>query len=142
MKPVRKTSKARKRPTDYEGPEQIAFMLWLKVHYPWAEEVCIHVPNGGSRNKIEAAKLKKQGVKAGFPDLVFFLPRGEYHGLAIEFKATPPNDADVQTNQKEWLQRLTDQGYKAVVARGYDEIRQVFKDYISEPAPHVRKAVA
>ena len=28
----------------------------------------IHIPNGGSRNLIEAAKFKKMGVRAGTPD--------------------------------------------------------------------------
>lgn len=33
--------------------------------------VWCHIPNGGSRNKIEAARLKAQGVKPGVPDLMF-----------------------------------------------------------------------
>ena len=45
-----------------------------------------HIPNGGTRNKIEAANLKRQGVKSGVPDLCFPLARGKYHGLYIEMK--------------------------------------------------------
>lgn len=33
------------------------------------------VPNGGYRNLVEAARFKKQGVRAGVPDLCFVLPR-------------------------------------------------------------------
>lgn len=33
-------------------------------------ELLHHCPNGGSRNKAEAVKLKQMGVKAGIPDLV------------------------------------------------------------------------
>lgn len=46
-----------------------------------------HIPNGGSRNIIEATKLKKMGVKAGVPDLQLIVPNGEVHGLWIELKA-------------------------------------------------------
>ena len=46
-----------------------------------------HIPNGGSRNKLEASNLKKQGVKAGVPDLFLPVGRGSYHGLFIELKS-------------------------------------------------------
>lgn len=53
------------------------------------------IPNGGSRHKAEAGKLKATGVKAGVPDI--FLPATRYfdagygrielmHGLFIELK--------------------------------------------------------
>jgi len=45
----------------------------------------VHVPNGGKRNKREAARLKGLGVRAGFPDLiVLWHPRGI---ALIELKA-------------------------------------------------------
>ena len=75
-------------------------------------------------------------MKAGFPDLVFFIPRHGYHGLIVEFKATPPRDAPVQQNQKQWIQRLVDQGYKAQVVRGIDELKRLFEEYITEPELH------
>lgn len=36
------------------------------------------VPNGGSRNIIEAANLKAQGVMAGVSDLILLLPKKVY----------------------------------------------------------------
>ena len=41
-------------------------------------ELLYHVPNGGSRNKAEASKLKRMGVRAGVPDLVLPVPRAGY----------------------------------------------------------------
>ena len=49
----------------------------------------IHVPNGGSRNVIEARKLKRMGVTPGVSDFIIFTPPkdlGFIHG-AIELKA-------------------------------------------------------
>ena len=37
-------------------------------------ELLYHCPNGGSRNKAEAVKLKQMGVKAGIPDLCLPVP--------------------------------------------------------------------
>ena len=48
--------------------------------------VWTHVPNGGLRNKIVAAKLKRMGVKAGVPDVLIFNPAAENCGVAIELK--------------------------------------------------------
>lgn len=45
-----------------------------------------HCPNGGSRNMLEASKLKSMGVKAGIPDCLVLDQRNGYSGLAIELK--------------------------------------------------------
>lgn len=47
--------------------------------------IVFHVPNGGSRNALEASNLKTQGVLAGIPDLGIILPMGEM--FWIEMKA-------------------------------------------------------
>lgn len=33
-----------------------------------------------------AMRLKREGLKKGFPDVGIFVPRGGYHGMFIEFK--------------------------------------------------------
>ncbi len=45
------------------------------------------MPNGGKRDKATAAVLKRQGVKAGVPDIMLPAARAGYHGLYIELKA-------------------------------------------------------
>ena len=54
-----------------EADEQKAVIQWcILMEKRWPElEYLYHVPNGGSRNRIEAANLKEEGVKAGVPDL-------------------------------------------------------------------------
>ena len=71
-----------------EATEQEQVMLWcsyIAIRHPELN-LLYHVPNGGSRNEIEAANLKRQGVKAGVPDLALPVARKGYHGLYIEMK--------------------------------------------------------
>jgi hypothetical protein len=116
---------------DYEGQEQAAYFWWLYLQFRDAWEHTFHPPNGGSRTKAEAGIFKTQGVKAGVPDIVMDLPRGAYHGLRIELKASPPNHAAVSPSQKEWNLRLCAAGYCAVICKGIDAAKQVTEAYLS-----------
>lgn len=112
-----------------EASEQITLIQWCDINrckYPELGLI-FHIPNGGKRNKLEAIKLKKEGVKAGVPDLFLPVARRVYNGLFIELKygsnkATP--------KQKEWINNLNAQGYKAVVCNGFDEARLTIEEYI------------
>ena len=85
-----------------------------------------HIPNGGSRNKMEAANLKRQGVKAGVPDLHFPVALRGYHGMYIEMKA---GKNKTTSNQDEWIELLTGNGYFVRVCYGFDEAREVIDWY-------------
>lgn len=52
---------------------QIAVSQMLKL-FATPGVIYYHVPNGGLRNKREAAKLKAYGLRAGVPDFAFVLP--------------------------------------------------------------------
>ena len=75
-------------PVPTEADEQIALFEWAALQSGRFPELTLlhHVPNGGSRNKIEAARLRAQGVKSGVPDLCLPVARGGNHGLYIELK--------------------------------------------------------
>lgn len=87
-----------------------------------------HSPNGGKRHISTAIRFKKMGVKAGYPDLIIDIASGGYHGLRIELKKQ--KGGTVSKVQKERLATLTEQGYCAVVARGFDEAIAVIQKYI------------
>lgn len=123
----------RRAPVDFEGTEQVALMRWLQCRFQAAYAVTWHTPNGGRRDKVTAAKLKAQGVKAGIPDLQLAMARGGYFGLFIEFKATPPHDAEVSKSQKDMLGQLQGQGYLAVVCRGINEAMAQISAYLDLP---------
>ncbi len=100
----------------------------MRTQYPDLD-LLYHIPNGGSRNKMEAANLKRQGVRAGVPDLCLPVARGKNHGLYIELKAGKNKPTE---KQKEWLENLTKQGYKAEVAHSCEDAVDIILNYIGE----------
>jgi hypothetical protein len=60
-----------------------AFAIVSKM-FPKTHGLLFHVPNGGSRNVREAANLKRTGVVAGIPDMLFLWKGKTY---AFEFKS-------------------------------------------------------
>lgn len=91
-----------------------------------------HVPNGGHRHAVVAAKLKGQGVKAGVPDLFLPVPRYGRHGLWIEMKTAT---GALSKAQKDWRAFLDAVGYRVEVCRSFDEARAVLLDYLNPKVP-------
>ena len=103
-----------------EAAEQEALMYWAELNSNKHPELQMlyHIPNGGSRHKMEAANLKRQGVKAGVPDLCLPVPRKSYGGLYIEMKYGINKPTD---KQLWWMKRLIHYGYKVAVCYNYQE---------------------
>ena len=113
-----------------EETEQMALIDWCNINtckYPELELI-YHVPNGGKRSKTEAVRLKRAGVKKGVPDLCLPVPRRKYHGLYIEMKY---GNGRTSKEQKDWIKKLNEQGYYAVVCNGFEEAREVIEKYIA-----------
>lgn len=128
----RKKSGPSKR--ELEGQEQAELLEWFRLQYPEIGHLLIHIPNGGSRrNAFEGWRLKQQGVRAGVSDLLLPVARGGYHGLWLEFKAAPPNDAAVSASQAEWLAWMQAQGYRAEICLGVAAAMTVFNTYLASP---------
>lgn len=109
---------------------QMQLIQWCNLNrgkYPMLEDIH-HSPNGGKRNAREAAKFKRMGTRAGFPDLELLYPNGKYHGLFIELKAP---GGKVTKNQKEWMHRLNSRGYYAKVCVGFDEAKNTILEYLN-----------
>jgi hypothetical protein len=87
------------------------------------------IPNGGFRHKAVAGKMKAQGVRAGVPDFALDVARGGYHGLRIELKRRV--GGTLSPAQRDWIAWLTDQGYLAVVCKGWEEARDKLIEYLS-----------
>jgi hypothetical protein len=136
LKPL-KPKVARAKPIDWEGMEQKALLLELALRHPAAAKLIFHVPNGGHRHKLVAIELKKQGVKAGIPDLILPMARGGYFGLYLEFKATPPHDSPVSPSQDAMLHALIEQGYLAIVCRGHADAMEALTAYLKLPRTQV-----
>ena len=115
-----------------EAQEQTALFQWAAMASgKWHELGTLHaIPNGGSRNPIEARHLKEQGVKAGIPDLFLPCARGGFHGLYIEMKRRKGGRVSIE--QKKTIIALREQGYRVEVCEGWERAREVIKEYLDE----------
>lgn len=112
-----------------EHQEQVALMAWAALAMTTRPELAllVAVPNGGLRHIAVAAKLKREGVSAGFPDLALPVRRGEFGGLFIELKTAK---GVVSPAQAAWIARLNAHGQCAVVCRGWLAARRVVESYL------------
>ncbi len=128
-------SNLKKGKTITEHQEQSALFHW--AHYAQAampDLKLLHaIPNGGHRNKITAAKLKAEGVKAGVPDICLPVARGCYNGLYIELKT---QKGRISPQQQKWLSNLNDQNYRAVICRGWLMAQQEIQSYLTQGENH------
>lgn len=113
-----------------EAEEQRIIFSWAEYSKGANPELSLMfaIPNGGSRNRIEAHNLKLEGVKAGVPDICLPVPSGNYHGLYIELKRT--KGGVLSPAQKDYIKALTEHGYLAVVAKGATEAIKVITEYL------------
>lgn len=108
---------------------------WFEAQYP--NELITSFPNGGKRpskkNRYgksyspEGAKLKREGLKAGMPDLFVACAQKGYNGLFIEMKVPGKTTSPAQ---KKRIAQLISKGYKCAVAYSLDEFRNIITDYL------------
>lgn len=112
-----------------EETEQVNIIEWARWQISSHPELTLlhHCPNGGSRNKAEAIKLKQMGVIAGVPDLHLPVPKGIYAGLYIELKY---NKGRLESSQREFLKLAARYGNYCAVCYGAEEAIRVINEYI------------
>ena len=126
-----------------EDAEQKALIQWADIA-PMPPGLSLHrgakvgqylfaIPNGGARNRIEAARLVGLGVRSGVSDLFFSFPSPgtpSKHGLYIEMKAQKPHGSRVTKNQNAFIERMFFAGYEATVCYGWDAARRAICKYL------------
>lgn len=118
-----------RRSEDTEQINVIQWAEWNTGRYPelkWLH----HCPNGGSRNKQEAVKLKQMGVKAGVSDLCLPYPKGIYCGMYIEMKY---GNNRRQESQKEFLADMASAGHFVVTCYSAGEAIRAIEEYCKLP---------
>ncbi len=112
-----------------EHAEQCALIRMAKLHearHP-ALKLLFAVPNAGQRNKVAGGRLKAEGMKAGVCDLLLLFPAHGFHGLAVEMKSMT---GYASREQKDFLQALRANGYRAEVCRGWEQAWKVIAEYV------------
>jgi hypothetical protein len=110
--------KGRPRP-DRGGEARIqgAILQFIRTVAP--DVLTFHIPNGGLRDKREAAKLRWQGVTAGIPDLCLLAP--VHRVFFIEVKTATGRLSSDQLDIHGWLTTL---GIPCAVCRSIDDCRR------------------
>jgi hypothetical protein len=113
-----------------EADMQTEFFNKVKLVFPKIpDSLLFAVPNGGSRNKKEAANLKRQGVKAGVADVILLMPR--FYGcgcLCIEFKTRTGRPSPAQI---EFRKQAENAGNKYVICRSAAEGIRAVSEYLN-----------
>jgi hypothetical protein len=99
---------------------QAKIVVWFKNEYQInGKGVIFSVPNGGSRNVIEAKKLKATGLLAGVSDLIIVL---ESKVLFIELKT----DVGIQSDtQKKFQNLVTNLNHEYHIIRSLEQFKEL-----------------
>ncbi len=111
-----------------ESNIQTLCVKWFRIHYPEIRYSLVAIPNGGARSRITGAILKGEGVVAGAPDLVLFIPNKDYHALMIEMKTPTGRQSD---SQKDFQTRGEAAGYQYAIVRSFDQFRELIDTYLN-----------
>jgi hypothetical protein len=63
---------------------------WAEPGWDWT-----HFPAGELRDRVTASRLKRMGLKPGWPDFVLLDPEGRFHGLELKRKGNTLTEAQV-----------------------------------------------
>jgi hypothetical protein len=126
-----------------EQAEVIAWASMMEFEYP-VLGLLYAIPNGaklpwrkgrgGKHYSPEAMKLKAEGLRPGAPDLCLPVARGGWFGLYIEMKYGKNKPSE---KQEAMLNKLTEQGFLAVVCYGHVDAKEVILGYLKEPRTKV-----
>jgi hypothetical protein len=99
----------------------IGLLDYIRLQYPKA--LVHHSANEGKRSPFERYKIKKLGLKKGFPDLIII-----YNGrnLALELKTEKGKPSE---DQEAWINGLQAHGWTGYIAYGFDEAKQAIDKF-------------
>jgi len=113
-----------------EHHEQCALVQWAMMQGGPMRDArkLFAIPNGGRRDAITGARMRREGVKRGVPDLCLPVARKGRHGLYIELKTARGRTTP---EQREMIEQLREDGYEVAVCRGWEQARLVVEDYLN-----------
>jgi hypothetical protein len=106
-----------------EAKSQAEIVEWfnnnycLKHHSP--RGIIFSVPNGGSRNKVEAMTLKATGLLAGASDTILILPTGK-----LVFCEVKTETGSQSPKQNEFQKRVEALGFEYWLVRGLEDFQK------------------
>ncbi|WP_372943948.1 hypothetical protein [Shewanella sp.] len=117
------------QPKRLESLEQQDLNSHCALLWPVEYQSMFHVVNEGKSSGNYNSILNRRGRKKGVPDWHVAVPSNGYHGLYVELKQA--NAGSASKEQKEFLLRQQDLGYKCVIAHGFRAALEAIKDYLT-----------
>jgi len=111
-----------------ESDDQKQLVSWFSMQHPKLNDLFIHVPNGQNVGPRAGEKLRKMGLKAGFPDMVLFVATETWPAMVLEMKAP---GGRVSKDQGRVMTALIEQGYCVCTCWSFDEAKSAITAYLS-----------
>ena len=114
-----------------EAQSQAEIVEWfnnnfcLKNHIP--RGIIFSIPNGGSRNKVEAMTLKATGLLAGASDTILILPNGKL--IFCEVKTETGSQSPEQIDFQKRVEAL---GFEYWLVRGLADFQKKVWDALAQ----------
>jgi hypothetical protein len=99
---------------------------WTWNQFPETRKLFFSVPNGGTRNTIEAAKFKATGLIAGVADMILLWKAKAYF---FEFKF---ENGKQSQSQKEFEFNVIMQGFDYYLVKDADEFKIIFTKIVTK----------
>ena len=149
-----KKSATKQKKVQREGQLQIACVRWFRLQYPAFSTLFFHPKNEAESYCKKIAINAAAGVVPGVPDLILALPsiryeenigdlsphKAFYHALGIELKYGHTNQQTA--HQKEFQAFWEAAGYKYVLCRSLEEVKQQVDDYMRHAPLSARQDVS
>ena len=108
-----------------ESWHQKQLIQWCR-QFSWGQFL-FHIANESTGGIEWVVRNRMMGCRKGVPDLMLPIPSKGYHGLFLEMKNSK---GKLSREQKAWIEALNTFGYKAVVCNGFEEAREILKNYM------------
>jgi hypothetical protein len=98
-----------------------ACFRWHWDNYPDQRRLLLHVPNGGTRSKIEASKLKSMGVTPGVADFIY-LATGKAIFIELKFES-----GTQRSSQKKWQELVESLNYEYFLVTSFENFKYLIQ---------------
>jgi hypothetical protein len=123
--------KFEKRKYDNEESRlQQACVKWFDLQYPELYRNLWAIPNGGNRNAVTGAIMKREGVRPGVSDLMFY-----YKGQLTCIEMKKPGDGTrrsgtMSIEQIKFINAMDKEGAKTYVCDSFEGFQQIIREAI------------
>jgi len=105
---------------------QADFVRYVELMYP--DLLYTISPAGFIMSAGMAMKMVRMGYRKGTPDILFFEPRGAYHGFLMEIKT---QDGKTSEAQETFLGLAREREYAIAICRSVDEAISALRRYLA-----------